>query len=49
VDVIWSDVLMYIGSMMLGWLIAEVFLAKLVVKGMVQANVGHKVTPLISS
>ncbi len=31
-DVIWSEVLMYIGSMMFGWMIAEVFLAGLVVK-----------------
>jgi hypothetical protein len=32
VGVIWSDVLMYISSMMFGWIIAKVFLAGLVVK-----------------
>ncbi len=32
VDVLWPDVLMYIGSMMFGWIFAKIFLAGRVVK-----------------
>jgi hypothetical protein len=32
VDIIWPDMLMYVGSMMLGWIIAKVFEAGLVVE-----------------
>ncbi len=31
-DIIWPDVLMYIGSMMFGWIIAKVLEAGLVVE-----------------
>jgi hypothetical protein len=32
VDIIWPDVLMYVGSMMLGWIIAKILEARLVVE-----------------
>jgi hypothetical protein len=32
VDIIWPDVLMYVGSMMFGWIIAKVLKAGLVVE-----------------
>ncbi len=31
-DIIWSDVLMYVGGVMFGWIIAKVFEAGLVVE-----------------
>jgi hypothetical protein len=32
VDIIWPGVLMYVGSMMFGWIIAKVFKARLIVE-----------------
>ncbi len=48
-DIIWPDVLMYVGSMMFGWIIAKVFQSGLVVELEVSLHFLHLTTKSISS
>jgi hypothetical protein len=49
VDIIWPDMLMFVGGMMFGWTITEVFKAGLVVELEVLLHFCHLKTKSISS